>query len=69
MDVDLDGDSKTAKAMTCLLDLSHEMLHNVFIYVQPADLASLSRSCTALNSFIKGNTMLCKELYLSLIHI
>lgn len=51
-------------SMSCLLDLSHELLHNIFINVDPADLAAISRSCSPLNQYVKGNNLLCKELYL-----
>lgn len=51
--------------MACLLDFSHELLHAIFANVNPVDLASLSSSCSALNSYIKNNRLLCKELYLS----
>ena len=65
MDMTLDeSDNQSMRAMANLLDLSHEMLHNIFVYVDPADLASLSQTCSALDCFIKGNTLLCKELYL-----
>lgn len=50
--------------MACLLELSHELLHCVLTYVEPADLAALSRSCGAFNEYIKGNKLLCKNLYL-----
>ena len=50
--------------MTSLLDLSHEVLHCVLLYVEPADLASLNRSCRVLNDYINNNKLLCKELYL-----
>lgn len=50
--------------MASLLELSHELLHCIFTEIEPADLAAVSRSCGTLNSYIKGNRLLCKELYL-----
>ncbi|KAF2157787.1 hypothetical protein K461DRAFT_274017 [Myriangium duriaei CBS 260.36] len=55
----------TSKAvMSKLLDCSHEVLHNILSFSDPADLGSLSRSCRSLNAFIQGNKVLCRELYL-----
>ncbi|PSK38083.1 hypothetical protein B9Z65_1274 [Elsinoe australis] len=50
--------------MSRLLDCSHEVLHNILTQVEPADLASLAISCRSLNTFIDGNVLLHKELYL-----
>ncbi|GAB7346909.1 hypothetical protein MBLNU459_g1981t2 [Dothideomycetes sp. NU459] len=50
--------------MACLLDFSHELLHAIFTNIEPSDLGALSRSCSALNSYIQGNRLLCKDLYL-----
>jgi len=50
--------------MACLLDFSHEMLHAIFTNINPADLAALSKTCSTLNSYIKDNKLLCKDLYL-----
>lgn len=49
--------------MACLLELSNELLHCIFLEIEPVDLASLSRSCRALNSYIRGNRLLHKDLY------
>ena len=57
--------TRSAMATTLsLLDLSHEVLHSIFTFIEPADLASLNRSCRALNAYIDSNHLLCKELYL-----
>lgn len=48
-----------------LLDTSHELLHNILIYVRPGDLAALCQTCSALDAYIKDNRLLHKELYLS----
>ncbi|KAK3716208.1 hypothetical protein LTR37_006653 [Vermiconidia calcicola] len=49
--------------MPSLLELSHELLHCVFTEIDPADLAQLSASCQSLYSYIKGNKLLHKDLY------
>lgn len=46
-----------------LLELSHELLHCIFIEIDPADLAPLSSTCRLLHSYIKGNRLLHKDLY------
>lgn len=50
--------------MTCLLDLSHELLQGILGEVDGHDLAALSATCRALKSFVQGNRMLCKTVYL-----
>lgn len=50
--------------MSQLLDLCHELLHNIFIQIEPSDLASVSRTCRVLNGYIKSNKLLFRELYL-----
>jgi hypothetical protein len=50
--------------MPSLLDLCHEILHDVFVQVQPADLAALSKTCAAFSSYINGNRLLWKDVYL-----
>ena len=47
-----------------LLDLCHEVLHAVLEQVQPEDLGRLSRCCKTLDSFIRCNRLLWRELYL-----
>jgi hypothetical protein len=49
--------------MAALLGLSHELLHCIFSAVDPADLAPLSQTCHLLHSYIKGNRLLHKDLY------
>lgn len=46
-----------------LLDLPHEVLHNILANVGPQDLAGLC-CCHALNDFIRNDRLLHKELYL-----
>ena len=48
-----------------LLTLPHEVLHNVLVRVDPQDVARLPASCRVLNTYIKNNRLLFKELYLS----
>ena len=50
--------------MTCLLDLSHELLQSILGEVDGHDLAALSATCRAFNSFVTGNRILCKSVYL-----
>ncbi|KAK5007633.1 hypothetical protein LTR28_005042, partial [Elasticomyces elasticus] len=50
--------------MCLLLEISNELLHTIFLDVDPSDLAALSQSCQALNTFVKSNKLLYKELYL-----
>ncbi|THW10526.1 hypothetical protein D6D25_07586 [Aureobasidium pullulans] len=50
--------------MTCLLDLSHELLQGILSEVDGHDLAALNATCRAFNSFVKGNRILCKSVYL-----
>ncbi|KAK5121735.1 hypothetical protein LTR85_004610 [Meristemomyces frigidus] len=49
--------------MSSLLELSHELLHCIFCEIEPADLSSLSKTCRAMNSYVKGNRLLHKDLY------
>ncbi|KAL8771829.1 MAG: hypothetical protein Q9209_002767 [Squamulea sp. 1 TL-2023] len=45
-----------------LLNLPHEVLHCILIYVAPEDLAAL-RCCHALDEFIEHDSLLFKEIY------
>ena len=56
--------SESKKTKMSLLDLSHEILQDIFSDVGPLDLAALSRSCKSLNAFVQGNQLLYKALYL-----
>lgn len=49
--------------MAQFLELSHELLHCIFIEVSPSDLAALSASCRSLHSYIRNNRLLHKDLY------
>ncbi|KAM3424492.1 hypothetical protein BST61_g6497 [Cercospora zeina] len=49
--------------MASLLELSHELIHCIFTEIEPADLSSLSQSCRALRSYISGNRLLHRDLY------
>ncbi|KAF2143588.1 uncharacterized protein K452DRAFT_285624 [Aplosporella prunicola CBS 121167] len=50
--------------MTCIFDLSNELLQHVLLHVEPTDLGRLSRTCQTFHTFIKGNHLLWKETYL-----
>jgi len=56
--------SRHPTEMTCLLDLSHELLQSILGEVDGHDLAALSATCRAFNSFVTGNRILCKSVYL-----
>lgn len=49
--------------MASLLELSHELLHCIFTEISPADLSALSLTCRSLHSYISGNKLLHKDLY------
>jgi hypothetical protein len=49
---------------TTLLGQSHEVLHEIFRYVYPQDLGSLSRTCLGLSTYIKNNRLLWRDVYL-----
>lgn len=49
--------------MATLLELSHELLHCVFVEVSPTDLSSLSGTCRYLHSYIRDNKLLHKDMY------
>ncbi|KAK6344576.1 hypothetical protein TWF718_006536 [Orbilia javanica] len=52
-------------ALQCaLLDLPHELLHQILLNVDPADLARVRLTCTFLDRYLKKNELLFKELYL-----
>ena len=59
----VESQESVARMTLCFPHLSHEILHNILIYTNPTDLSALSRTCKSLNSFLKENTMLCKEMY------
>ena len=51
--------------MSQLLDLSPEILHNIFYHVHPTDLSRLSRSCRHLHQFINNDDFLWRLQFLS----
>ena len=50
--------------MASLIEVAHEVLHHIFVQIDPADLAAVSASCKALHSYVTNNHLLFKELYL-----
>ena len=50
--------------MTTLLELSHELLHCILTEITPTDLAAVGQTCKDLNSYISGNKLLHKDIYL-----
>lgn len=50
--------------MASLLELSHELLHCIFTSLSPNELSVVSRTCKDLNSYISGNKLLHKDIYL-----
>ncbi|KXT01791.1 hypothetical protein AC578_1982 [Pseudocercospora eumusae] len=51
--------------MASLLELSHELLHCIFTEIELADLSALSQTCRLLNSYIRSNRLLHKDLYIT----
>lgn len=49
--------------MASLLELSHELLHCIFLEINPIDIAALRSSCRQIHSYLDGNRLLFKELY------
>ncbi|KAE9984218.1 hypothetical protein BLS_002812 [Venturia inaequalis] len=47
-----------------LLDFCPEILHNILANLKPADVGSISRTCRGLNSYVEGNRLLWKDLYI-----
>lgn len=50
--------------MASLLELSHELLHCIFIEISPPDLASIRGTCRTLHAYINGNRLLHKDVYI-----
>jgi hypothetical protein len=50
--------------MACLLELSHELLHCIFIDVEPADIVALSSCSRFFHDYIHGNRLLHRQLYI-----
>jgi hypothetical protein len=50
--------------MAKLLELSHELLHCIFVDVEPCDIAALSSTCRPFHDYIRDNRLLHRELYL-----
>lgn len=50
--------------MATLLHQCSEVLHTIFQYVEPTDLAPLSRSCKAFHRFIESDQLLWKNQFL-----
>lgn len=51
--------------MSRLTTLPPEMLHLIFVWLDPEDLSVLPRVCKAFNQHVKGNRDLCKNIYLN----
>lgn len=51
--------------MALLTDLPPEIIHNVLRFVDPPDLAWISRVCKTFCYSIKGNSTLFKDVYLA----
>ncbi|KAF3918198.1 hypothetical protein ABW20_dc0105615 [Dactylellina cionopaga] len=47
-----------------LLDLPHELLHQILLDVNPSDVATLRLTCTFLDKYIRKNELLFKEQFL-----
>ena len=51
--------------MPRLITLPAEVLHNIFIWLDPDDLGSLPRVCRVLHDYVTGNWKLCQDIYLN----
>ncbi|OAQ97015.1 hypothetical protein LLEC1_08108, partial [Akanthomyces lecanii] len=51
--------------MSRLTTLPPELLHHIFSWLNPTDLGTLPRVCSALNDYVKGNWKLCQDVYLN----
>ncbi|GAB7362715.1 hypothetical protein MBLNU230_g3021t1 [Neophaeotheca triangularis] len=49
--------------MASLLELSHELLHCIFLEIDPSDIAALRSTCHELHNYFDNNRLLFKELY------
>ena len=56
--------TSSSSQMATLLELSHELLHCIFTEITPTDLSAVGRTCKDLNSYISGNKLLHKDIYL-----
>lgn len=52
------------KMVSSLLNLSDELLHEIFILNSARDLAALRKSCRTFNAYVKGNRKLWKDNWL-----
>ncbi|KAL2016273.1 hypothetical protein VTK56DRAFT_4017 [Thermocarpiscus australiensis] len=53
--------------MTLLTQLSPEIIHKILSFVEPEDLGRLPLTCRCLNTFVKGNNALCRDIYLRIL--
>lgn len=60
---DNEAPTEPSPTMTNLLNLPNETLHNVFISLDPQDLARVSRTCKVLDAFVKSDGSLFREVY------
>lgn len=58
--------SPIAMSNAILTDLSPEILHNLFFFVNATDLACLAATCRFLHDFIQRDDLLWRRIYLSL---
>jgi hypothetical protein len=59
------ADSSEPAAIIHLTLLPAEILHGIFSWLEPKDLASLPLCCRFFNSYVKGNHRLCRDIYLN----
>jgi len=50
--------------MPSLYNLPAEVVHLILRHLNPSDFAAVNGSCQILNSYLKDNQLLYKELYL-----
>ncbi|KAF3923804.1 hypothetical protein ABW21_db0200211 [Orbilia brochopaga] len=51
-------------AAHALMDLPHELIHQILLNLEPDDLATLRVTCSSLNRYIQDNEVLLKSLFL-----
>lgn len=51
--------------MPLLTELPPEIVHNILLFLDPEDLASVPRTCKGLNDAIRRNSTLFKGVYLA----
>jgi hypothetical protein len=67
MDQDQASGASDAGEMIHITQLPAEILHHIFRWLEPTDLATLPRTCHFINEYVKGNQRLCHDIYLNVL--